>query len=374
MKFAFVLFSYYPDVDLARDLLAMTRACQQRNVDVTIFYMKWEGVKPDNIKIKVLPADGVTKTTKRESFVEQMLERTVENFDIVVGFNKMPGLDFYYVTEDCFAVNEYKSRSIFYRMTAEARQRMDFEKAIFGKSQVTISLLISPSQYEDYKSHYKTKKRRLLKLPPGVSKKVFPDAEAKAIRKMLRSEYSVAEQDFLILHASTGKIVHRLERTLIAISKLPDNLKDKVHFFITEAQNSNKYLQLAEHLGIRSNIKIIAATTDTKELFQAADALIYSPNRDDLGAVILESIIAGLPVLVAKNYGHAYHIKQSDASIVCPSPFNQEIFNQELVNMLSKEKIRQWKANGLAYGKENDLYSMHQTVATILVQDASSYQ
>ena len=54
-------------------------------------------------------------------------------------------------------------------------------------------------------------------------------------------------------------------------------------------------------------------------------------------------------------------------------PFQQEFLNQQLEFMLLSEERQTWKANGIAYGQEQDLYSMPQTAVNIMVQAAISY-
>jgi UDP-glucose:(heptosyl)LPS alpha-1,3-glucosyltransferase len=51
VKFAFILFSYFPYGGLEQDMLKILRACQRRNVKVTIYCMQWEGEIPSNTKV-----------------------------------------------------------------------------------------------------------------------------------------------------------------------------------------------------------------------------------------------------------------------------------------------------------------------------------
>ena len=122
MKFAFALFTYFPFGGLQQDMLKILKVCQIRDIDVTIFCMQWEGVKPDDTEVVVLPSQGYTKTAQREFFVESMLMATVGKFDLVLGFNKMPGLDFYYAADYCFAEKAWNERSFLYRLAARTQQ------------------------------------------------------------------------------------------------------------------------------------------------------------------------------------------------------------------------------------------------------------
>ena len=114
MKFAIVLYSYFPYGGLQQDLLKILQACRRKQITVTVFCMEWEGEKPINTDIVILPSQGYTKTAKRDYFVEKMLEATLDKYDLVLGFNKMPGLDYYYAADYCFAEKAHVMKGLFY--------------------------------------------------------------------------------------------------------------------------------------------------------------------------------------------------------------------------------------------------------------------
>lgn len=374
MRFAFVLFSYFPYGGLQQDMVKILNACRQRKVEVTIYCMDWEGEIPLGAKVVLLSGQGITRVARREWFVEQMLEATVNKYDLVIGFNRMPGLDFYYGADYCFAAKAYDHRNFLYRLTARAKQYLEYETAVFGKDEDTICLLLSPSQVKEFRSYYHTPKDRLIMLPPGIKmdRRAGPDATAK--RMVLRYELGISQDDFLILQIGSAFKTKGLDRSLRAYASLPKELRKRCHFYVVGEDAPEKYLAMAERLEVQKHFRILNGRSDIPEFLQAADLLIHPSVRESAGMVILEAIVAGLPVLTTDTCGYAFHVEKAEAGMVCPSPFEQETLNKNLLEMISGNELETWKKNGIAYGQQHDLYSMPQTVAALLVQTASSYQ
>ncbi|MDG2090766.1 MAG: glycosyltransferase family 4 protein [Gammaproteobacteria bacterium] len=373
MKFAIVLYAYFPFGGLQQDLLKILKACRARQIDVTIFCMEWEGERPLSAEIIVLPTQGYNKVSKREYFVEEMLMATSDNYDLIIGFNKMPGLDFYYAADYCFAEKARNERSFLYRLTPRAKQYMNYEKAVFGKGQETVSLLLSPQQREEFIKHYQTEDERLILMPAGIKKDRMAGSDAQIRRRRMRFELSVAEGELLLLQIGSAFKTKGLNRSLLAFAALPKELRSRTRFIVIGEDSPEKYLKEAERLGISRRLKIISGSSEVPELLFAADLLIHPSLKESAGMVILEAIVAGLPVLTTSSCGYAFHVEKAEAGKVCPMPFQQEYLNKQLEAMLLSEEKSVWKSNGISYGQKQDLYSMPQTVVNLLVQAAHSY-
>ena len=89
-----------------------------------------------------------------------------------------------------------------------------------------------------------------------------------------------------------------------------------------------------------------------------ADILIHPARVEAAGMVLLEAVIAGLPILTTENCGYAFHVKKAEAGIVLPMSFEQSVFNHALNEMLDKNKRLRWHRNGVDYAKIANLYEM----------------
>src|SRR5690606_33615578 len=94
-------------------------------------------------------------------------ETRARGFTAVVGFNRMPGLDWYFAADSCFA-EKAAGRSWLYRLAPRTRQYLAFERAVFAPPSPTRALLISPLQAQQYQRHYDIPSERLTLLPPGI--------------------------------------------------------------------------------------------------------------------------------------------------------------------------------------------------------------
>jgi UDP-glucose:(heptosyl)LPS alpha-1,3-glucosyltransferase len=91
--------------------------------------------------------------------------------------------------------------------------------------------------------------------------------------------------------------------------------------------------------------------------------------------VLLEAVVAGLPVLTTASCGYAFHVENAGAGLVCPEPFAQAQLNARLRAMLEggREGNRAaWRERGIAYGRTHDLYSMPRQVAALLLGEDDS--
>ena len=373
MKFAIVLYAYSPFGGLQQDLLKILKACRARQIEVTIFCMEWEGERPLSAEIVILPNQGYNKVSKRKYFVEEMLMATSDNYDLVIGFNKVPGLDFYYAADYCFAEKAHNERSFLYRLMPRVRQYMNYEKAVFGKDKETVSLLLSPQQREEFVRHYQTDDERLILMPPGIKKDRMAGSDAPIKRRRMRFELSVAPDELLLLQIGSAFKTKGLNRSLLAFAALSKELRSRTRFIVIGEDTPEKYLKIAERLGISKRVKIISGSSEVPELLLAADLLIHPSLKESAGMVILEAIVAGLPVLTTSSCGYAFHVERAEAGVVCPMPFQQEYLNKQLEAMLLSGKMSAWESNGIAYGQKQDLYSMPQTMVNLLVQAVHSY-
>jgi UDP-glucose:(heptosyl)LPS alpha-1,3-glucosyltransferase len=97
---------------------------------------------------------------------------------------------------------------------------------------------------------------------------------------------------------------------------------------------------------------------DVPDFLLAADLLLHPARKENTGTVILEAMVAGLPMLVTDVCGYAKYVTQSGAGVVMSSPFEQSALNNQLVDMLLDDKKNERMQCALAFADKEDLYSM----------------
>jgi UDP-glucose:(heptosyl)LPS alpha-1,3-glucosyltransferase len=113
--------------------------------------------------------------------------------------------------------------------------------------------------------------------------------------------------------------------------------------------------------------------SDIPRFLLGADALIHPAYNENTGTVLLEALVAGLPVVVSAVCGYAHYINEAQAGIVLGEPFDQAELNSQLQRLLESDGQRaEWGRNGLAFADTADLYSMPEHAADVIVQERTA--
>ncbi|MGR9073556.1 MAG: glycosyltransferase family 1 protein, partial [Gammaproteobacteria bacterium] len=149
MRLAFCLFKFFPYGGLARDFIRIAELCRRKGHSVTVYAMEWRGEVPEGFTVNVMPARHWSNHRRNKLFIDALLPRLEgEKFDLVIGFNKMPGLDVYYAADPCYMAKAMGRRRGLYRWGGRFKYYSYCEQAVFGKGSETVSLLISQNQAE----------------------------------------------------------------------------------------------------------------------------------------------------------------------------------------------------------------------------------
>ncbi len=366
MRFAFCLFKYFPYGGLQRGFLRLAEVCVSRGHQVDVYTGSWEGAKSDNLQIYIIPNKGFTNHRRYESFAKR-LDKSLnsKHYDAVVGFNKMPGLDLYFASDTCFAAKAMK-RSFWYRMSGRCKTLMGLERTVFDTHSKTEIILISESEIQFYKDYYGTDLKRFHLVPPGISADRLSPPNAAEIRDGLRKELDIRPNQNLVLMVGSGYKVKGVDRAIRAISALSQRLKEKTMLIVIGKGRARPYLRLAKKLGVFDRIKFLGEREDVPEFLFSADLLLHPAYRETAGAVLIEAMAAGVPVLVTDVCGYGFHIDKAQAGRLVPSPFQQETLNNMLSVMLDSDKQDQWRLNGKEYVKKTDVFSRHEKAADVI--------
>lgn len=359
MNLAFCLFNYFPYGGLQRDFLRIAQKCVTRGHTIDVYTMEWEGERDPKLHVTILPPKGTQNHTRRKNFVKQVQTHLAKkNYDLVVGFNKMPGLDVYYAADTCFQAKARKQRGALYRLTPRYRQSTAYEKAVFAAKSKTQILLISKLQLAEFEHFYQTEAHRFHMLPPGISKDRIAPPNANDICTALRNEFNIHSEEFLLLMVGSGFKTKGLDRALIGLANLPADLKDRTHLFVIGEDNAHSFERQAQKLEIANRVKFLGGRSDVPRFLLAADLLLHPAYNENTGTVLLEALVSGLPVLTTDVCGYADYVRQAKAGVVLSSPFKQTQFNQTLQDMLLSSERALWQQNALEFANQADIYSM----------------
>jgi UDP-glucose:(heptosyl)LPS alpha-1,3-glucosyltransferase len=367
MQIAFCIFKFFPHGGIPRDLMKMAGECLARGHRVRVYAGRWQAPVPDDVELVEVPAKAFTNHRRYERFAAWVQAHLRTNpVDLVVGMNKMPGLDVYYAGDSCYEEKARTQRSVLYRLLPRYRHFARFERAVFDPGVTTEILTISDVQVPYFRKHYGTPPKRFHPLPPGIDpdRRAPPDREA--LRTAFRAEFGIAADEHLLLFLGSGFIKKGLDRALLAFHSLPQDVYRKSYLFVVGHDHAEPFRRMAKRLGIHARVRFFEGRDDVPRFLFGADALVLPAYDENAGMVILEAMIAGLPALVSRNCGYAHYLRDAGAGLITSAPFDQQAFNRQLLELMTSPQRPCWRTNGLALAQDPKIYRLAETAADYL--------
>ena len=370
MKVAMVLYKYFPFGGLQSDFRHFFDELVARGHEVCIYCISFQSdgeinIQQEGVELKLLEAKALSNHKRNEKFIKLLKQDLLNNpVDVVFGFNKMPSLDVYYAADSCYADKAETQRGWLYRASGRFKHFYKNEQAVFSKNNKTKILLISDTEKRKFEHYYHTEDDRMFMLPPGISKtKLRPD-NVELIKEQFKKEFSAIDKRIL-LFVGSGFIKKGLDRAILALASLPEDKKLQTLLFVVGQDKKQRFVELAKKHHVEDQVKFFSGRNDVERFLWSADYLIHPAYDEAAGIVLLEALVAGLPVIVTDVCGYAFHIAKAKAGVVLTSPFSQDKLNELLLKVLSTDNS-EWSRNALKYAQHEDLYRMHKAGADIV--------
>jgi UDP-glucose:(heptosyl)LPS alpha-1,3-glucosyltransferase len=372
MLIAFTIFKYFPYGGIQRDMSRIAQQCIARGHRVRIYTLEWSGSATAEFEVIEVPVRALANHRRYQKFAAWVMRDLQRRpADVVVGMNKMPGLDVYFAGDPCYAERARAQRGWWYRWSPRFRAFAALEEAVFGRGHSAKIMTISDVQTPLFVRHYGTESARLHPLPPGIDRSRMAPPERAEIGSAFRSEFGVRDDERLLLFLGSGFITKGLDRALHGIAALPPALLGRTRLYVVGQDNPRQFASMARKLGIAERVRFFSGRDDVPRFLFGSDVLLLPAYSENTGTAILEAVVAGLPVLVTANCGYAHHVARADAGIVLPQPYAQASFDDALEVILSDDAARaRWSVNGIAYGQAADLYSLHEHAVRIILDVA----
>lgn len=371
MQLAFCLYKYFPYGGLQRDFLRIALACQARGHAVRVYTLGWSGEVPEGFELVRVPVKALANTRRYAKFADWVAQDLrARPAARVVGFNKMPGLDFYYAADPCYEEKARTLRNPFYRLSARYRHFAAAERAVFAPPSRTRLLMISRIQQTLFEKYYGTPPERFHLLPPGIVRDRRAPPDAPQIRAAFRAEFGLADDDLLLLQVGSDFKRKGLDRSLRALTKLPDELRGRTRLIAIGQDKPDAFLRRARELGLGERVSILPGRDDIPRFLLGADLFLHPAYHENTGTVLLEALVAGLPVLCTAVCGYAHYITEADGGLVIPEPFDQAEMDRLLQHALRDDaERRRWRANALAFAETADIYSSIERAADLILAE-----
>lgn len=369
MQIAFCIYHVRRYGGRQRHLLRFVEELSRRGHHCRIYAASSEWASDEDVDLRIVPVRAMRPhrfEQKFHSWVMQDLK--ADPVDGVVGFQKMPGLDFYFCADSCYLDTVMRERSALYRRGGRYVHYVNWERAVFGPPSKTQLLLHSPRTAQLFVQHYGTEANRMQILPPGVSRHHAPGSNAPHRRKTTRDSFSIDQRDLTLLFIASSfqdKGLERVVRAQAQMRKQQPNAETRL--LVVGNDKPGRYRALAKRFGISEAVTFLGPRDDVADLMQAADVLVHPAISDAEGSVLLEALVAGLPVIATSASGYTDHVAAANAGIVLRDPFSQREMADALMRFVDGVFRAQCADRALRYAADNDLYSMYITGADFIL-------
>jgi UDP-glucose:(heptosyl)LPS alpha-1,3-glucosyltransferase len=373
LRFAFLIFKYFPYGGVQRDMLRIAEDCCRSGHQVTIYTGEWRGHLPvsPNLQVNILRSAGLSNHQRHQSLINTMQTTIKLNpVNLVVGFNRMKDLDAYYAADPCFIARAWDEKNWLYRLTGRFRFFRDCENAVFNLHSKCKILLLTEHDKSIFQHWYHTPDDRFYVLPPNIPADKFSGKNRAASRTYFREQFGLPPQANVVLTVGSAYLRKGVDRAMIALANLPEAVKNNTWLIaVGEHESASTFTQDAKRLGVAERCILAGGRADVADLMLGADVLAHPARSELAGLVIIEAMTAGLPVLVTDVCGYASHVHRADAGMVLKSPYHQAECNAALVKVLEAPQAN-WQQAGLDYTQNILKQSLGSAEADLLIRFA----
>lgn len=298
---------------LERHALRLAEALLARGHAVTL-YTTEAGSTPHGATVALIERRGLSNQGRLTAFARDLGAAAKGRHDVIVGFQKMAGLDTLFCCDWCFADRHI---SFFMRFMPRYRMMADLEAACFGPRAKTSLLMLAEPQAEAYRRSYPGCADRMVVLPPTLDARRMVAGIDPEARLAARRALGLTEEQTAWFWLGLQPRVKGLDRAIEALARAPDARLLACGTDPTK-RLARECMALARRLGCADRVTMPGSLgeEDLRRHFLAADVLIHPARLDVTGTVIVEALGAGLPVIVTDNCGYAPHVAASGAGIV----------------------------------------------------------
>ena len=369
MQIAICIYKVFGYGGIPRDMFKIARESLSRGHKIRVYALRWLVEPTDEFDVVMVPVKAMANHNLYKKYTAWVGQHLAENpVDLVLGMNKMPGLDVYYAGDSCYEEKSQEQRTWLYRLTPRYKHFSEYEKAVFLPDKKTLVLTISDTEKPYFKKHYNTPEERFAMLPPGIERDRAGIEVSITKVAEIRAEHQLADKDTLLVFIGSGFIKKGLDRLLLGIMKMPEPYKSQCKLLILGEDRTDAFERMVRRLGIGGQVEFLGGRDDVPDYLAAADGMVLPAYDENTGTVILEAVIAGVPVLTTENCGYAHYVLECNAGLVVPMPYSQEVFDVMLVELITSNMRQTWIENGRKLANDERIYSLAQRAVDYIEQ------
>ena len=363
MQIAICLFKYFPFGGMQRKCERIIDTLMTRGHQVRIYTLSWQAEPPpDGAELVVFPRMGKTNHETYRHFEQAVRTDVIAHpVDLLVGFNKIIGLDLYYAADPCYLARKKTGPFRWLqKLSSRYREFVSVESSLFKKGGNCHIAYLSTQQKQDFQSCYGTESERFHLLPPGLTPVELYAESHESIRQKIRLSLGLQDQKMILFVGSDFKR-KGLDRALSAIKHLPNSV-----LVIVGNDSPRRYWRKIFKERLHTKIIFLGARKEVGELMVAADCLLHPARREAGGTVLVEALQYHLPVITTDVCGFAHYITDAHMGKVLPTPYQPSECVSALKTVLSIQDKSEWQKRSAKYLATHELFNLPEVFADIV--------
>ncbi len=356
-------------------LLRIAEAAHRRGHEVTVYCCECKPDAPDYIRIvRFAGSSDLYRKRGREyfDFLKDSVQKDKQ--DVVLGFVRGPGLDFYFSGRKCFVFSEKQNRSGVYRIfNREYAMRAALEQEVFSKTSKTGIFYFSEVQKNQFIRTFNTPEKRFYQMPPSANQNCRRTPDYQLLREAKRFQLSVGDSDLLLIQIAANMMQKGADRTIHAMASLPEDIRSRVRLCLI-GHDTQKLRHLAASYGLEKQIFFEGLRYDIRDYLFAADLMVHPARVEVTGPMLVEALDSGVPVLCTDTCGYSGYVTKSHAGgTVSGKNFDQMELNASLLSFLwNQEHLKELSSYALEFMKHCDTFAYADIVVDVLEQKGSN--
>ena len=173
------------------------------------------------------------------------------------------------------------------------------------KTGLPVITAVSCIAKEELLRRYDIPEKRLKVIHPGISPERFYRLDRSTCRNEIRTRHGLLFSDIVVLFVGLNYEVKRLDLVLEGMAELVrgNTACQSAKLLVVGKPPPHRYLSLARSLGIAERCFFAGITQEIEKYYLASDIFIMPSRYDAFGLVVLEAMMAGLPVVITEKVG-----------------------------------------------------------------------
>ena len=227
-------------------------------------------------------------------------------------------------------------------------------------------LAVSELTRKIFLSEYPVDPARVTVIHPGIDASPYAKLDRERCRREIRRRFGIGPDEPLILFVSMNFAIKGLDHLLRGLGHLWKRDPEKRFRLLVIGRGDQKaYGRLARELGLGDAVVFAGAVAREKlpEFYLAGDLYAMLSRFDTFGMVVLEAMVAGLPVLVSGSVGARDVVREGENGFIVENPADPEAVAERIGTMLHGNVRERMGREALKTAAEN---SWEKAVARVL--------